>query len=365
MNNLFDFLKDRYIQLTKFLYLLVSKKRNTNIEYKHILFLRRDGIGDAVMFMPSFRAIKTKFSFSKIDLVNFKAFDEVLCAEKEVSVIKKPLLHLWRCALKRQRYDQIVIFSGGRELRILKCFEKYRNINIVTNTLRYSGEHCIDFYFRLSETIFGKLSGFNENPVLTITEQEKKTANNILRNNKLLNFKKIGIVVGSVIWWKAYPNWKGLINCIRSDTELNHYKICLFGGKNGAAEALRLRSKYQDIVDFTKLNLREAMAVACHFDLIICADSGFMHVASALGVKTLAVFGATAPLCMIKRSKRNRIWAVVLQLECMPCYIPGKAFSCKKNLQCMNIAPGCVAPVIKMVLKDMIEPESPLVLVKN
>lgn len=359
-----NFIKLRFSQLTKILYLLASK-RTAGTDYKHILFLRKDGIGDAVMFMPSFRAIKKKFPSSDIDLVNFKGFDRVLTAEREVNVIKRPFLHLCSCILKGQRYDQMVIFSGGRELHLLKWFGKYRSIHVVTNTQIYSDENCVDFYLRLSEMFFGKLKQFHSSTLLTIINHEKISADNILRKNKILGSKKIGIVVGSTLWWKNYPHWDKLINCLKVDTKLKHYRICLFGGKNGTAEALRLRSKYEDLLDFTGLSLRETMAVACGFDLIICADSGFMHVANALKVKTLAVFGATSPLCLIKLGRTNKILAIVRDLPCRPCYEHTLKFSCNSYLKCMNIPADRLLETAKKIVLNEADFEEPIVVLNN
>lgn len=360
-----NFIRVRFSQLTKILYLLATKKKTVGTDYKHILFLRKDGIGDAVMFMPSFRALKKKFPSSDIDLVNFKGFDRVLDAEKEVNVIKRPFLHLCSCILKGQRYDQMIIFSGGRELHLLKWFEKYRSIHVVTNTQIYSGENCVDFYLRLSEMCFGKLEHFNSSTRLTIINHEKTIADNILCENKILDSKKIGIVVGSTVWWKNYPHWDKLINCLKLDTELKHYRICLFGGKNGTAEALRLRSKYEYLLDFTGLSLREAMAMACDFDLIICADSGFMHVANALKVKTLAVFGATSPLCLTRLGRTNKILAIVWESPCRPCYEHAAKFSCNNNLKCMDIPAERLLETAKKIVLNEADFEKPLIIHNN
>lgn len=360
-----NFIKLRFSQLTKILYLLATKKNTAVTDYKHILFLRKDGIGDAVMFMPSFRTLKKKFPSSDIDLVNFKGFDRVLDAEKEVNVIKKPFLHLCSCLLKGQRYDQMVIFSGGREFDFLKWFEKYRSIHIVTNTQIYSGEHYIDFYLRLTEMCFGKLEHFSSNTRLTITNHEKMTANSILCENEILESKKIGIVVGSTAWWKNYLHWDKLINCLMLDTELESYKIFLFGGKNGMPEAFKLCSQYENLLDFTGLSLREAMAVACDFDLIICTDSGFMHVANALNVKTLAIFGATPSRCQIKFGRTNRISAIVLDLPCRPCYEHAVKFSCHNNLKCMDIPSERLLETAKKIVLDEVDFEEPLIIHDN
>ena len=359
MNSLFEFLKDRRIQFTKVLSLLVSRRRTTSTRYRRILFLRRDGIGDAVMFMPAFRAIKQKFPLAQIDLVNFKGPDTVLSAESEVNVIESVFLHFCRCFLKGHQYDCAVVFSGGRELPILKFFQRYRNITVVSNTLRDPGEHYTGFYFRLCEMAFGKLTRSKPAPYLTVTAPEKAAARNTLLQNDLVNHRKIGIIVGSIAWWKRYSNWQGLLDHIKADPELKDCKVCLLGGPTAKTQANTLCAKYQDIINFTHLSLRQAMALACELDLLLCVDSGFMHVANALGTKTLALFGPTEPLNLIGNNGHNRILAATLQPECSPCYDPHKNFSCKRDSKCMEFPADRLLTIAKQIIageKDFKEP---------
>lgn len=360
-----EFIRVRYIQAIKFAYLLLSRKRSARHRFTNILFLRKDGIGDAVMFLPSFKAIKRKFPSSEINLVNFKAFDEVLWAEKDVNVIRRPLRYLLSCVLEKKQFDEIVIFSGGREIKLLRYMQKYRNISVLENTAIFPGEHHVDFYFRLSGSIFGKLPDLDRNPSLVLTDDEKRRGRDVLATAKLENCKKIGIVVGAMFFWKRYPYCEELVEWIKSDIELMEYTICLFGGKNGIGEAINLRNKYPDTVDFTKLTLREAMAVASHMDLIICTDSGFMHVANALYVKTLAIFGPTDARCLIKGSTRNRVLAVAVPLECSPCYRAEKTFSCGNAMKCMNIPANMIVAIAKMVLRDEVNFGEPLIMIEK
>lgn len=66
------------------------------------------------------------------------------------------------------------------------------------------------------------------------------------------------------------------------------------------------------------LPLRQFMAVLARCSLLICNDSGPMHIASALQVPTVSVFGPTEPAWFGPLGKRNRI-VINPAFWCRPC----------------------------------------------
>jgi heptosyltransferase-2 len=71
-----------------------------------------------------------------------------------------------------------------------------------------------------------------------------------------------------------------------------------------------------------RTSLGEAIALVSRASGFVSNDSGLMHVAAALGVPQVAVFGSTSPLHTPPRSARARVvWLKhELGLECMPCF---------------------------------------------
>ena len=63
--------------------------------------------------------------------------------------------------------------------------------------------------------------------------------------------------------------------------------------------------------------LGEAMGVIKECRLFVSNDSGLMHVASALGVPTVAIFGSTDPIATGPRGAGTRI--VTHEVSCAPC----------------------------------------------
>lgn len=72
-------------------------------------------------------------------------------------------------------------------------------------------------------------------------------------------------------------------------------------------------------IDFVgKLSIRETAAVISRCDLFVSNDTGLMHVAVALGVPVVAIFGPTDPRCTGPYSDRSAV--VTPAIDCAPCY---------------------------------------------
>ena len=84
---------------------------------------------------------------------------------------------------------------------------------------------------------------------------------------------------------------------------------------------------------FIKKSLNSLAALLSRADGFICGDTGPLHVASAVGTPTVALFGPSNP--EVTGSYRNAGGAVVLQkqIHCAPC--KGKGIKCRDNI-CMQ-----------------------------
>jgi heptosyltransferase-2 len=81
-----------------------------------------------------------------------------------------------------------------------------------------------------------------------------------------------------------------------------------------------------------RTSLSEFMVTLVSARLVICNDSGAMHVASALGVPTLAVFGSTEPQLTGPLGLRSRV--LRHHVPCSPCFLRECPldFACMKSL---------------------------------
>jgi heptosyltransferase-2 len=67
-----------------------------------------------------------------------------------------------------------------------------------------------------------------------------------------------------------------------------------------------------------KLTLRQAIHVISKSSFYLSPDTGGMHIAAALGIPQVAIFGSSTPLWTRPLNKKSRV--VYLGLECSPCF---------------------------------------------
>ena len=102
-----------------------------------------------------------------------------------------------------------------------------------------------------------------------------------------------------------------------------------------AEEVLQsLASPAQSFVGQT--SLREMMLILRRCELILTNDSGAMHVAAALGVPTVAIFGPTVkPFGFFPVGARTAV-VEVSNLDCRPCSVHGSKKCPLGHFRCMN-----------------------------
>jgi heptosyltransferase-2 len=96
------------------------------------------------------------------------------------------------------------------------------------------------------------------------------------------------------------------------------------------AETIRERMKSGAAVLSGKTSLETLMGVLAESSLMITNDSGPMHIAAALGVPTVAVFGSTDDRVTGPQGARTRV--VKHAVECSPCLLR----ECPIDHRCMN-----------------------------
>jgi len=108
-------------------------------------------------------------------------------------------------------------------------------------------------------------------------------------------------------------------------------KILLLGAPGDMAVAEEFARQLPDVDNRVgKTSLPQFIAALVSARLVLCNDSGAMHLASALGVPTLAVFGSTEPQLTGPMGARSR--ALRHHVPCSPCFLR----ECPIDFACMK-----------------------------
>jgi len=145
---------------------------------------------------------------------------------------------------------------------------------------------------------------------------------------------------------KRWPA-ENFLTAARHFAEKHRAKIVLLGAKGDAAIAEEITKQLPDAENRVgKTSLAEFMIALASAQLVICNDSGAMHVASALNVPTVTIFGSTEQLLTGPLGTRTEV--LRHHVPCSPCFLR----ECPLDFGCMKgIKPEMVIEAAEVLLK--------------
>ncbi|MBV9848721.1 MAG: glycosyltransferase family 9 protein [Armatimonadetes bacterium] len=115
-----------------------------------------------------------------------------------------------------------------------------------------------------------------------------------------------------------------------------------------AAEVLRCVRRARPVSLVGRTNVKQLAAVLSRCDVLLSADSGPMHLATAVGTPTVALFGSTDPAATGPYDGVSRV--LYKSLPCAPC---GNHPTCGGRFDCMRaITPDEVAFAVRALLRE-------------
>ena len=322
-------------------------------------------IGDAVMTTPAMAVVRDSFPGARIVLVAnpvvsqlfspHPSCDDVIVYDKKG--IHKGLAGLVRFSfsLRRESFDLAILFQNAIEAAIIgalagipnrtgyrsdgRGFLLTRGVTLRKEDLRL---HHTDYYLGMLQRI--GLSASRRELSLYCTEEEKDWAKEQLGNGPRVAINP-GAAYGSAKRW--FPErFAEVANSIRREFGMD---ILLVGGpaerEIGDDIVSRMPEKPLDMIGRT--SVRQMMSLLSQCRLMVTNDSGPMHVAAALGIPVVALFGPTDHTTTSPLSDAVRI--VRKDTECAPCL----KRVCPTDQRCMTaIDPGDVMVSVRSLLEE-------------
>jgi len=190
-----------------------------------------------------------------------------------------------------------------------------------TEKIKYDWQiHEVERILQLSD-IAGcevKIRDFNIAPEPELAAEYRK----LIPSNK----KVIGVAPQSQWAAKRWPKEKFLE--LIHELEKEHFVVIVGSRKEDFAG--------KNILNLTgRTSIKELIAVSSLFDVLVSNDTGTVHVAAALEVPVVAIFGPTVPsLGFAPYGKKHAV--VEVPLECRPCSLHGPRKCPKKHFKCMK-----------------------------
>jgi len=322
-------------------------------------------LGDSLMTTPVFKALKEEFPASYLGVMTAARVrgvfddnpyvDEVITfdeKERHKGVLAKLRFINY---LRKKRFDTVflihrsftralICFLAGIKIRI--GYGRAKNLFVINKKIKplFSLVHRQDYYLHLFEVAGIKIS--EKLPQFFVPERvENKIAERLKSIQDDYSYL-IGINPSANWELKRWPRsyFAALADLLVKDLKA---AIIFIGTEKQRPVIDEVRGEMkQNSFDFCgKTSLKELGALIKNMNLFISNDSGPAHLAAALGINTLVIFGPTSPEATSPRGKSVKVIKTKVDCE-IPCY----KLDCRDNICLKNLSVDEVYSQVKNTL---------------
>jgi len=314
-----------------------------------ILIRGPNWVGDAVLAIPAMKAVRARFPDAEITLLvrpwvaglfsSVPFVDKVWCETKPSSVAD--WIRVTR-DIKSRRFDLALLLPNSFESALMMFVSRVpERIGYATDGRRWmltnavatlpEPRHQVHYYLDLVKV----LSATAEPPSIEIEARnhERYTARRLLAAEGILPGSSFlvlnpGAAYGSAKRWPE-DRFARVADSLARELGL-HVAIIGSEAERPIANRISERMTSTTAVLTGKTPLETLIGVLAESSLMITNDSGPMHIAAALGIPTIAIFGSTDERVTAPYGPRTRI--VKHPVECSPCLLR----ECPIDHRCMN-----------------------------
>ncbi len=321
---------------------------------KTILVVSVNWLGDVVFSTPVYKALKDNYPGSRITVLAVPRVEDVLslCPYIDEVIVydedgsDRPLVEKVRLAsqLRRGRFDGVFFLRpsvsrgwitalAGIPVRVgFKTKNALGCINRQVSNTGLEDLHRVDVYLSVIER-FG-LVVRDRYCRLVVSEDSLALADRLLNARGIKERESFCVVNTGGNWdLKQWP-WERFAELTRRLVQKKGIKVVLSGSGQDVDRVARIAalSGVEPVELAGVTSLASAAAVFTRSQYIISADSGPLHLASALGIRTIAIFGPTRPEITGPRGQ-GRADVLIKDVGCnrKPCYY----LECPEN-RCMR-----------------------------
>jgi ADP-heptose:LPS heptosyltransferase len=307
-------------------------------EIKKILVIRFSSFGDIVLSYPFISLLKKTFPGCTIDFITKENFSGLVKMHKDIGkvlILKNESLSELKELIEKNNYDLILdihknirsvlstTFLKPRIIRYKKgTFKKLLLVLLKLNLLKNS----IPVYKRYLLAI---------NKIHKIDNFDFATTDLNFNKEPILKEPYILIAPSSKHFSKTLPKeiFGKIIN------EIKNKKIVLIGDNTEKDSSIcnYLSGLSKNIINYCgKTDFGTLANLVHNSEIVICNDSGILHLAESLGKKVIVFFGSTVKEFGFYPQLKSTVIFENNNLKCRPCTHIGKNKCPKKHFNCMN-----------------------------
>jgi heptosyltransferase-2 len=308
------------------------------LDYSNILVRATNWVGDAVMSLPALRAIRDRFPKARIAILAKPSVADLYIHEPFADeIIAYNLQSSWGIGheLRHRQFDCAILLQNAFEAAWIAWLAKIpTRIGYKRDGRQLLLTRAVDvpkpgeiprhqrFYYLELLRRAGLIDALPASDSIRLGSRTATTGKRVIGVSP-------GAAYGTAKRWipERFAKAAGAL------AEARGASIALFGTKSERAlceEVARLLNGREVINYAGETTLAQFIFLAAGCELFLTNDSGSMHIASALGVPTVAIFGATDDTATGPTGSNARV--VRQPVECSPCLLR----ECPIDHRCMT-----------------------------
>ena len=308
------------------------------MHFSNILVRATNWVGDAVMSLPALRAIRDRFSTARISVLAKPWVADLYGRE---SFIDEIILYSgqspWRTGqlLRQRRFDCAILLQNAFEAAWIAWLARiptrigYKRDGrqlLLTRAVNVPKPGEIPRHERFYYLELLRRAGLIDSLPASEAIQLNRTAP---ANGKRVIGISPGAAYGTAKRWlpERFAEAAGVLAAERGAS------IALFGSKSERelCDQVAQRLNGHQVINYAgQTTLAQFIDLASACELFLTNDSGAMHIASALGIPTVAIFGATDDTTTGPTGENARV--VRHPVDCSPCLLR----ECPIDHRCMT-----------------------------
>lgn len=322
-------------------------------ELRRILIIRLSSLGDIVLTTPVLRLLRDHCPLARIDFLMKTPYQDVLQTHPCVDrlLLLDPCQPLWTTlrTLRQTRYDLVLDLHGTLRSQLLACgLSARRRLVYGKHVLRrallvHGGWNTLSAMTSVPELYVAPLRRLGLQAPLPDLALSIDVESHDAMEQYLTQIFPAGIdrpllaVAPGARWPTKRWSVDGFARVAEACVRQHQAAVVILGDTSDAplAQTLCQRLTTPVLNCAGQLSLRHTLALLQRCRLLLCNDSGLMHVATALKIPVVAIFGPTVQEFGFYPF-RAQAHVVSRSLPCRPCSTKGSRFCPRGHHACMQ-----------------------------
>jgi len=332
-------------------------------EVQSLLVMHQGALGDFILALPSLEALRKAYPQAKSVIMGYprilELVEERFYAEEILSIDQRGMATFfvrggsldWRLSEFFSTFDLIVVFGKDGEGSVIGNLRRVcqgRILHIDPFPPWDEGIHITDHL--LKQFAQYGFSTSEPNPRLHLKKSDRNWGVGFWRRKGLTMEERSRMIIlhpGSGSRKKVWPLDRFLDLVQYLQKHLHSKTVIVLGPAEGSEiyktfEEMEWEMGASAPIVVKGLSLVQLASVMEGSRLFIGNDSGISHMAAALGIPTMAIFGPTDPRVWSPRGKK--VWVVRRGIPCSPCsqerFVQCKSLECLRRIEKGEVLKG-------------------------